>query len=210
MKRKIKLCCCFLSLYDSDENKGEELKILSNKKEKKEYSKQQRLKKKFDCNTQSKIIEENKTIMKDNEIGNIQLLKNIENKHKLYKFWYEEEIKNNNKDLNNNKNIDDIVKPLSPILNILSKEIPPLSPLSQKFNISNEEISPLSSLSPKLNISDEEILPLSPLSQKSDEELSEILQVPRNSPQHSLSNSLDKLNNSLTINISPNFSYLPH
>lgn len=188
MRKKVKLCCCFISLFDSDEDTGQELKILpkfadTNNENSKGYLQKQSINKKFDFNTQSKIINENNNSVKD--MDNLQLLKNIEKDHKLYKFWYEEEIKNN-KDL--------------------KIEINPLSPIITTFNISNKKIQPLP---PEFNISNEEIPSLSPLSQISNEEISQILEVPKNSPQESLSNSIDKITNSLTINISPNFSYLP-
>ena len=208
MRKKVKLCCCFVSLFDSEEDTGQELKILpkfrdTDKENSKGYLQKQSINKKFDSSTQSKIINENNNnSLKD--MDNLQLLKNIEKDHKLYKFWYEEEIKNN-------KDLKIEINPLSPIIpnfNISNKEIQPLSSISPTFNISNEEIEPLSSISDKFNTSNDEIPSLSPLSQISDEEISQIFQVPKNSPQQSLSNSIDKPNNSLTINISPNFSYL--
>lgn len=192
MKKKIKICCCLLSCFDTDENDGEELKILPNKNEETEqsspYLSRQSMLKNIDSNTQSRIINENNISIKDIEMDNLQLLKNIEKDHKLYQYWYEEEMKNN--------------KNMKLKLNISNEKIQPLSPI---FNILNEKIHPLS---PRFNTSNEEIPSLSPSSQLSDEEISQILQVPQNTPQMSSSNSFDNLNNSLTINIAPNFSYL--
>ena len=119
------MCCCFISLFNYNENKGKELDILKNKNEEKEM-----LQKNINLNIQSKIINEH-NFVKDNETNNLQILKNIEKQHKLYKFWYEEDLKiNNPKIINNNIN-----SPLCPILTNFNKDIIKLS-----RHISNEEI----------------------------------------------------------------------
>ena len=208
MRKKVKLCCCFVSLFDSDEDTGEELKIFpkfcdTDIENSREYLQKQSVGRKYDSNTISKIINENNNSVKHSDMDNLQLLKNIEKEHKLYKFWYQEEMKNN-------KDLKIEINPLSPIsseINISNEKIESLSLTSPQFNISKEEIQSLSPILDKFHISNNEIPSLSPISQVSDEEISQILQVPRNSPHKFLSNSIDKLNNSQNVNISPNFSY---